>query len=91
MQVDELRPMRECIVYTLNPTTDWIQGSDIVWNGDFRDPLIYPDSKYEPVEWQRRKDESVRNHRRASTVRLTSMQGRWYTPEVEMEEIEVNG
>jgi len=48
---EAISPRRECYVYYMPPTNDWLQGCDIIWNGDFNNPLIRKDVKYEYNKW----------------------------------------
>ena len=36
---------RACDVYTMRPDNEWLQGTRIIWNGDFLNP-IYPDNLF---------------------------------------------
>ena len=58
-EMDYLDWPSQCEAYVLDPTDDWIQGSEIIWNGDFRDPIINPIVKFDYNEWQAERDNAV--------------------------------
>ena len=38
--------------YIMSAASDWLQGCDIIWNGDFMNPIIHPTHKLDYVAWR---------------------------------------
>ena len=58
----EATPLRKCMVYIMSPKTDWLQGCDIIWNGDFKNPLINDNIKFEYTKWVDKLKKKARPH-----------------------------
>ena len=67
--------------YALMPSDEWIQGSRIIWNGDFLNPQTHPD-----LVWEYSDFAAQSRMKQAEMVRARK---RWATPAVELDLDEV--
>ena len=49
--IDHSRMPGKCELYVIDPREDWIQGSPIIWNGDFKNPLTDNGATYNYNDW----------------------------------------
>jgi len=77
--------IKRCNIYSIPANDDWIQGSSIIWNGDFNNPLIRDGINYEYNKWNEEREkrhkvrmEEVRNRGRVRVRTPTvAQQFRW--------------
>lgn len=66
-----------CAVYVMQPTSDWLQGCSIIWNGDFCNPLEREGLVFNYNEF-RREQEQRRNTTRARGRPRVVPANMWY-------------
>ena len=49
--IEHSRMPGKCELYVIDPREDWIQGSPIIWNGDFKNPLTDNGATYNYNDW----------------------------------------
>ena len=47
--------------YVMSPNTDWLQGCDIIWNGNFNNKVMHPTRKFDYHAWAAARREELNN------------------------------